>query len=698
MSNHAPIRSNELEDTPVNPSANPHLDQLIEAGLARRSLLKGGLGAAALGFLGVPALMAADEAQAAGASVSLGFGPVPMPPAAGTADLVVVPAGYGLQVLYAWGDPIGKAGQAAGAPAWRGDGSETAAEQELQAGAHHDGMHFFPFTARGAGTTGGLSNTRGLLVMNHEYVDQGFLFADGVANWNLAKVRKSQAAHGLSVVEARKAATGGWEIVRPSAYARRVTANTPVKFSGPATNVTGTDGFGTLNNCANGYTPWGTYLTCEENVNGYFGATTIDAAGNPVNDTAFVPNALENRYGFVAAGFAYNWHHFDPRFDLNTADGRAEANRFGWVVEIDPFNPTAKPVKRTALGRIKHEGAEYTFAADGRVVVYMGDDQAGEYIYKFVTKNKYNAANRAANLNLLDEGTLYVAKFNAGAASGDNLGTGAWVELSLSNAAIAAEFATLGHMLVNTRRAADLVGATKMDRPEWIAVNPKAAGEIYCTLTNNSGRTTATVDDANPRANNRYGHIIRWTEAGNDPAASSFEWDLFVLAGDPTLAANTAANGHAGSANVNASNIFGSPDGLWFDNAGRLWIQTDVSSGTLGTGTGAGGYANITNNQMLAANTVTGEIKRFLTGPKGCEVTGITATPDGRTLFVNIQHPGEGAGDASSHTDPAYPNKVGMWPSSQGYGFQPGTDPQAKLRPRSATVVITRDDGGEIGA
>ncbi|MBI5333461.1 MAG: PhoX family phosphatase [Burkholderiales bacterium] len=683
------VRTSELEYLPTNDSANPHFDEVVQAAVARRGFLKSGAGAAALAFLGGGALLRGEDAQAAtavaGNGPTLGFTSV----SAFGNDTVVVPAGYTAQVFYAWGDPIGRAGQPAGSPVWKGDATETAAEQELQAGMHHDGMHFFPFPARGAGTTAGLSNTRGLLVMNHEYVDQGLLFADGMTTWNLAKVRKSQAAHGVSVIEARRTLTGQWEVVRPSAYARRITANTPVRLSGPATARLGTQAFGTLNNCANGYTPWGTYLTCEENWNGYFGAKKLDASGNPVNDTAFVPDENEKRYGVTAAS-PYQWHHFDERFDLNTAEGRKAQYTFGWVVEIDPFSPNAAPIKRTALGRIKHESAEYTLAADGRVVIYTGDDQAGEYIYKFVSKNKFDPNNRTANLNLLDEGTLYVARFSNGAASGDNMGTGEWLPLTLDNPAIAARFATLADMLLATRIAADLAGATKMDRPEWIAANPKKAGEIYCTLTNNSSRTAATADDANPRANNVYGQIIRWREAGGDPAATSFEWDLFVLAGDPALAANA---GTPRTGNINGD-TFACPDGLWFDSEGRLWIQTDISSGSLGSGA----YANLPNNMMLAANPVTGETRRFLTGPKGCEVTGIAMTPDRRTMFVNIQHPGEGAGDASNPQDAAYPIKVSSWPSSQGYGYQGGTAPQAKLRPRSATVVITRNDGGEIGA
>lgn len=686
MYDHNAVNSNAQEDTPVNTSANPSMHDLIEKAVERRKFLKTGAGAAALGFFGIPAFTAPGQAQAATAapSVSLGFTSVPQ---VGN-DTVVVPPGYRVQVLYAWGDPIGAASQPAGQPAWRGDATETVVEQELQAGAHHDGMHFFPFPASGPGSTGGESNERGLLVMNHEYVDQGLLFADGMKNWSLDKIRKSQAAHGVSVVEVRRGRNGSWRVVRPSAYARRITVNTPMDVRGPARTSIGLTATGTLNNCAHGYTPWGTYLTCEENWNGYFGARTTDSTGAPINDTTFDArrDASEIRYGVNNAGFSYNWHYYDPRFDLNTANGRIEPRKFGWVVEIDPTDPKRKPVKRTALGRIKHEGAEYAFTADGRVVIYMGDDQTNEYIYKFVTAGKFNPDNRAANRDLLDSGTLYVARFDAGVATGDNMGTGVWLPLTLDNPVLAARFKTLGDLLVDTRIAADLVGATKMDRPEWIAVNKVKAGEVYCTLTNNSGRTVA--DEANPRTSNRFGHIIRWNEAGGDTAATSFEWDIFALAGDPVLNAGTP---NAGTVNGDA---YGSPDGLWFDSDGRLWIQTDISTSTLGTGS----YINFPNNMMLAADPVTGETRRFMTGPKGCEVTGVVTTPDNRTMFVNLQHPGEGAFDASNPDDPAYPNAVSSWPSSQGYGFQPGVDPQNKLRPRSATVVITREDGGVIGA
>jgi uncharacterized protein len=688
MDLYPPVHANDLEDQSSNPSSNPHFSDLLDVVAARRGFLKAGVGAAALGFIGVTGSRDA-QAQYSGSGPSLGFASVPLQ----GGDVVTVPPGHQLQVLYAWGDPIGKAGLAAGAPAWSGDASETAAEQELQSGAHHDGMHFFPFPARGSGATAGFSNTRGLLCINHEYVDQGLLWNDGMANWSLAKVRKSQAAHGVSVIEVRKAASGAWEVVRPSAYARRLTVNTPMRISGPATALLGTEALGTLNNCANGYTPWGTYLTCEENWNGYFGARAVAADGTPGTATNFTFDENERRYGLSPGGFGYNWFYYDDRFDLN-GPGRSEQYKFGWVVEVDPFNPASLPVKRTALGRIKHEGAVYALTKDGRVVIYTGDDQANDYIYKFISAGKFDPRNRAADLNLLDSGTLYVARFDAGSTTGDGRGSGVWLPLTLDNPAIAAKFSSLAAMLLGTRLAADLAGATRMDRPEWISVDPRVAGRIYCTLTNNSGRAVAAIDEANPRSTNRYGHIIRWDEAGADPAATTFDWDIFVLAGDRDLAANA---GTPDVGNINGD-TFGSPDGLWHDPSGRLWIQTDISSNALGVGTGRGGYANITNNMMLAANPVTGEIRRFLTGPKGCEVTGITMTPDSKTMFVNFQHPGEGAGDNSNPADPDYPIKVSAWPGNQGYGFQnDGVTPRAKLRPRSGTVVITRTDGGVLG-
>jgi secreted PhoX family phosphatase len=646
------------QDTGVsNPSRNPAFEEVC---LQRRRLLKGGSAAIAISVAGIPMSMSFLSGEAAAMPPSsqqvgtISFSNI----APSTEDAVRVPPGYVAGVLFAWGDPVSDG------PAFLQDASNTAAEQALQAGMHHDGMHFFPDWS----IVGGLplaSSTHGLLAINHEYTDDGLLHTDGMATWSAAKVLKAQAANGVSIIEVSLEA-GQWRVVRPSRYARRITGYTPIGMSGPAAGAPllrtalepqGTQVLGTINNCAHGVTPWGTYLTCEENWNGYF--------ANPSNNLT----SLERRYGIDSRGFGYRWHEHDERF--NTALHPNEPHRFGWVVEIDPYDPSARPLKRTALGRVKHEGATTTLTADNRVVVYMGDDERFEYIYKFVSSGRCDPSSRTANGKVLDEGTLYVARFNAD-------GSGTWLALVHGQNGLTAAngFADQADILVKTRLAADQAGATKMDRPEWIAVNPHNK-DVYCTLTNNSQRGASGkpgVDAANPRAANIFGHIIRWSELGGDPAALSFQWNLFVQCGDPDLGSAAKAGNIQGEARK-----FGSPDGLWFDERGVLWIQTDVSTSTLNQGD----YASIGNNQMLAANPVTGEIRRFLTGPKGCEITGVTCTPDLRTLFVNVQHPGE---PASERNNPANPKAVSSWPDGAAGG-----------RPRSATVVIRRTDGGVIG-
>ena len=412
--------------------------------------------------------------------------------------------------------------------------------------------------------------------------------------------------------------------------------------------------FGTLANCAMGVTPWGTYLTCEENFDSYFNGLAQ-------------PTPAQKRYGIRQRAAGYRWHEHDSRFDV--ASEPNEANRFGWVVEIDPWNPDSVPVKHTALGRCKHEGATVTLAGDGRVVVYMGDDEQFEYLYKYVSRDRYDAARPTGRERLLSVGTLHVARFDAD-------GRGRWLALTHGQNGLdtGAGFADQADILIRTRAAADLVGATKMDRPEWIAVHPQT-GEVYCALTGNSRRLTA--DAANPRPANVFGHIIRWREQGGDAAATSFDWDVFVLAGD-AQDADPARRG-----NIRGDD-FACPDGLWFDQRGRLWIQTDVPGSLLDRGA----HARLGNNQMLVADVVSGEIRRFLTGPKGCEITGLCATPDGRNLFVNIQHPGEVAGGRSQ---PGRPLAGSGWPANQFSEVTGG-------RPRSATVVIRRHDGGVVGA
>jgi len=633
----------------LNGSPNATFEQVLEARLSRRGLLKGAAALAAVSAL--PLSLGACATTGLRREGRLGFSGITV----STADAVRVPAGYSAKVLYAWGDPVG---HPSGSPAFRHDAGNSAGEQALQAGMHHDGIHYFPLPY------GSENSASGLLVMNHEYTDDGLLHSDGFASWSAEKVRKAQNAHGCSVIEVRAASGGQWEVVRPSRYARRITAATPMRIAGPAAgsagmrtaaDPAGTEVLGTFNNCAHGYTPWGTYLTCEENWDTYFansGTLTAD----------------QRRNGVTVKGRGYRWEEFDERFDAGKHPN--EPNRHGWVVEFDPYDPQSKPVKRTTLGRFSHEGAWPATAKDGRLVIYMGDDRAFEYIYKFVSRDAYSRSDRGANRDILDHGTLYVAKFN-------DDGSGEWLPLVHGRGALTAAngFADQADVLIRTRAAADAAGATKMDRPEWIAVHP-ATNEVYCTLTNNSGRggkDRPATDRANPRANNVFGQIIRWREAGNDPAGIKFEWDLFAIAGDPQHP-DPARHGNI------KGDAYGSPDGLWFDDGGLLWIQTDVSASTQNRNH----YERLGNNQMLAADIRSGETRRFLTGPTGCEVTGVVTTPDGRTMFVNIQHPGEAP---KGRNDPRNPKAHSSWPDGAAGG-----------RPRSATLVISRNDGGIIGS
>jgi secreted PhoX family phosphatase len=658
------MRSIDPENIPTNTSANPHFNELVERARSRRGFLKSGLAMGAVGFFGAGLTACGGGGDGDDSGPMLGFAAV----AASTGDDIVVPAGYRHAVFCRWGDPL-----FANSPAWKPDATNTAADQALQFGDNHDGMHFFPLSDN--------NSTEGLLVMNHEYINPEFFYTaaeqSGATPWSLEQVRKAQHAHGVSVAHVRLV-NGSWQVVIPSAYNRRIHMNTPMQLTGPvrghalvrtSADPAGEVSLGTVNNCGNGYTMWGTYLTCEENFNGYFGtASTTEAR-----------DANMRRYGLSTTGSGYRWHEEDDRFDYALEPN--EPNRLGWIVEIDPFDASSTPKKRTALGRIKHENAAQTLAKDLRVVVYMGDDQANDYVYKFVSDGKYVADNQRANVNLLESGTLYVAKFGAGATVGDMMGTGEWVALVPSTpiaggSTLGAKYGDLGGILVNTRLAADDVGATKMDRPEWVTVHPDS-GEVYLTLTNNSGRST--VDEANPRTSNIYGQIIRWRETGQDAAALTFEWDLFVLAGNP---AHTAGGLQAGSSNINADNLFNSPDGLAFDADGRLWIQTD------GNFSNRGNYAGMGNNQMLVADPQTKEIRRFLVGPSGCEITGITWTPDQKYVFINVQHPGEyGSHPRAPATDPAVdPLAFSRWPDNGAGG-----------RPRPATVVVWREDGGKVG-
>ncbi|MEP5286229.1 MAG: PhoX family phosphatase, partial [Alloalcanivorax venustensis] len=580
-----------------------------------------------------------------GSTPSQGFKAVPIQTGEDF-DTVVVPPGYTARPFFSWGDAV-----LADAPAWRADAGNSWQDQLKQAGQNNDGMHFFPFPDN--------PNGRGLLVVNHEYVNptlhrDGFDFIDGKRP--LEQVRKEQAAHGVSVIEIAKDPAGQWQRVVPSRWNRRVSNLTEMEIRGPLAghdlmktvdDPAGKTVIGTLNNCSMGYTPWGTYLACEENWHDYF-----------VNRDSSDRRTSHRRYGILDGELAdkYAWNTAEPRFDATADRGQPfgghvqEPHRFGWVVEIDPFDPDSRPIKRTAFGRFCREGCTASLGDDGRMAFYSGDDSRGEYLYKFVPEGRYIEGDREHNRHLLDSGTLYVARF-------DGDGRGVWLPLVHGENGLtrANGFADQGEVLVNARAAADRLGATPMDRPEWVAVDPNNR-EVYATLTNNHKRGHAhPINAANPRHDNHHGQIIRWREQGADVTATRFTWDLFLLAGE-------AQGGHPDhlTGTINGD-IFSSPDGLAFDAAGRLWIETDYDDRDLL-------MENMGCNQLLCADPQSREVRRFLVGPRGCEITGITFTPDHRTLWVNIQHP-----------------KI-SYPASDGV-----------TRPRSTTVMITKEDGGVIG-
>lgn len=626
----------EWDELQTPPPAVTDFDKVVESALSRRGFLGGilamGSAAAAMGSLsGVGALMSSTSAEAS--TSRFAFKPI----AIATDNTIHVPEGYTWDVLAKWGDPL----FSSAAPFSDETGGDAASADKIF-GENTDGMELF------------VIGNRQVIAVNHEYVNPEInLPKNDKGNPASAEdVMKLQNLQGVTVMEVAEG-ENGWGIVVDSPFNRRITHLTPMKISGPAAgsdllkteaDPTGTQSLGTFNNCGAGKTPWGTYLTCEENFNGYFGTT----------DAAFKLPDDYKRYGIVAET-RYAYEKFDPRFDV--AKNPNEPRRAGYVVEIDPSDASSTPVKRTALGRIKHENAAVVIARDGRVVVYMGDDERGEFLYKYVSNDVYVPGGDTSKL--LDEGMLYVAKFS-------DEGTGEWLALTPETTGMKAD-----EIAVFTRQAASKVGATTMDRPEWVAVNPVAI-EAYCCLTNNTNRgvtkdgklrTNAggdqmTLNAVNPREKNGYGQIVRWYPANNDHADASFKWDLFAMAGNPVVHKDSA---YAGSQNINEGNMFNSPDGMMFDTTGLVWIQTD------GEDSNEGDFAGQGNNQMLAGDPVTGRIERFLTGPKGSEVTGLTWSADKRTMFVGIQHP-----DA---------------PFPEGEG---------KL-PRSAIIAIKRQDNALVG-
>ena len=619
-------------DEEVNPKTDENdFDRVLDIALTRRGLLKSLLSVGSVASVGSLSVLSPSEVR--GAENTFSFDAID----ANTLDDITLPRGYSSQVVALWGDPL-----------WE-DGEEfdhstrgTAKSQSVAFGDNIDGMEVF------------VHGDKTLLVVNNEFTNRSIIWGNRAFGLGISDddIIKGKMAHGLTVVEISQNDSGAWAIVKGSSYNRRVTPDTPMKMTGPAAghdllktkaDPAGLTPIGTYNNCGNGSTPWGTYLACEENFNGYFSAS----------DRGHKVSAELKRYGVSAKDWGYRWAKVDDRFDV--ALNPNEPNRCGYVVEVDPRNPDATPRKLSALGRFKHENAELVVNSDGRIVVYMGDDERGEFLYRYVSNGVFVPG--AETDSLLEDGKLYAAKFHT-------TGAGEWLELTPESTGMK----SMAEVCIHTRIAASAVGATTMDRPEWVSANPNAP-EVYCSLTNNKNRGVKTnaggdltpAGGPNPRDKNLYGQIVRWHPNGGDHSVNGFTWDLFVMAGNPKL----HSDAYGGSSNISTANMFNSPDGLKFDSNGTLWIQTDGNYSNKGEFEGHG------NNQMLAGDPTTGEIRRFLVGPKECEVTGLTWSSDKRTMFVGIQHPGQ---RGNSH-----------WPE--------GGDSV----PRSAVIAITRDDGGLVG-
>ncbi|MDP1961364.1 MAG: PhoX family phosphatase [Reyranella sp.] len=626
-------------DVVSNNSAETSIGELIERRLSRRGALAGLAGTAVFAALGGRA-----SAQAASSS-SFTFKEVPHV----NDPTHHVPDDYEVQVLIRWGDPV-----LPGAPAYD-PMKQSAATQALQFGYNNDflGLHALP--------AGSVSGDRFLMVVNHEYTNTNLMLA-GIGEGREARLRVDQAgaeiemaAHGGSVIEITREGRR-WKVVDGSRYARRIDANTPMRIAGPAAgdgkmktsaDPAGTKVLGMFNNCAGGATPWGTWLTCEENVNFYF---TGDQAKH-------ADQALAKRYG-IGQRVAYAWGRYFDRFNFDKEPN--EPNRFGWIVEIDPYEPQSTPVKRTALGRFAHEGCHHAVAKDGRVVCYMGDDSRFEYVYKFVTAKPWSPTDRAANRDLLNEGTLYVARFDEG-------GKVVWLPLLHGQGPLTAEngFASQADVVIGARRAGDLLKATPMDRPEDVEPN-KVNGRVYVALSNNGSRKPEQVNPANPRAKNDHGHILEIAPKDGDHASTEGTWSIFVAGGQPGK--DEGAKYHP---ETSADGWLTCPDNVAFDSKGRLWIATD--SGEI-AGIADGLYACDVAGPGRALT------RQFFAAPKGSEVCGPIFTPDDRTLFLAIQHPGEGKG--STYETPAT-----RWPD-----FKDGAPP------RPSVLVITKKDGGIIGS
>ncbi|MBO3671469.1 PhoX family phosphatase [Acinetobacter soli] len=722
-----PTPYHEDQELDNNTSDNIHFRDILEQSMSRRSLIaKTASGAVALALASTLTGCndSNDDNNSSTPAVDpnkrpekLNFKPV----AKNLNDIVTVPEGYQATVLYALGDSINPR-----VGAWDDNNIPSGPSFQFRSGDCHDGMHYFGLNTSSNRFDDNVS-TQGLLVMNHEYINPTFLHPKGPTKVDNRRpedeVLREMNAHGVSIIHIKKdATTQKVEFIQSSVFNRRITASTVMDFAGAAAGAdllvtsyspSGKQTRGTHNNCGNGYTPWGTYLTTEENFIGYFQRSSSDDLKRQPHEIIAL-----NRYGLKAGSSSrYGWETAIGQIeaqdlysrwnaDVNAAqaaqDYRNSPNTFGWMVEIDPFDVRQNPVKRTSLGRFAHEDSACRVVAGQPLAFYMGDDSRGEYIYKFVSTANWDVKDINGGYTMgdkyLNSGILYVAKFN-------NDGTGQWIELSYGKNGLDASnktypFRHQADVVTFARLAADSVGATKMDRPEWCTVHPEN-GEVYVTLTNNSNRGSSyPTDAANPRnyedtyagsktnKGNVNGHIIRFKETDNKTTATTFKWDIYLFGAEAKMAANINLSG------LNDNNDFSSPDGMWFDARGVLWIQTDDGAytdvtncmmlaalpGTLGDGTPA---TTSNGQQTIVGAKVTDEnLRRFLVGPKECEITGIAMTPDNKAIFINVQHPGE---DSSSYDKPS-----SHWPATQ-------TDPSnTTARPRSATVVITRKDGGVI--
>lgn len=637
------------QDIGANSSGNPTMGDIINRRFSRRGFLGGSLAVTAIGATVSPlALFAAREAKASeGAGSLFNFAEV----TAGVDETHHVAEGYDAQVLLRWGDKL-----FADSPEFDPE-NQTAEAQARQFGYNNDYIGFIPLES---------NPDHGLLVVNHEYTNAELMFP-GFARVENGKVELGtytkelvdieMAAHGGTIVEIRKGGDGKWQPVLDGKLNRRITATTEMQLSGPAAghervrtaaDPEGRTVLGTLNNCAGGVTPWGTYLMAEENFHGYFMGELPENHPEAVN---------MKRVGAPAGDYA--WGQFYDRFDMSKEP--REANRFGWIVEVDPTDPASTPKKRTALGRFKHEGAECIVNKDGRVVVYCGDDERFDYIYKFVSKGTYDPDNREANANILDEGTLHVARF-------DEDGSVEWLPLVQGEGPLTAEngFPDQATVLIEARRAGDALGATKMDRPEDVQPNPKT-GKVYAMLTNNTKRKAGEENAANPRADNAFGHIIEISETDGDFASTRSKWEILLKCGDPAIAEVGASFSSATTEN----GWFGMPDNCAIDADGRLWVATDGNSGKE-TGRTDGLWAVDTEGEAR------GTSKLFFRVPVGAEMCGPQFNPTSEAMFLAVQHPGDEG--LATYEEPAT-----RWP-----------DFDEKLPVRPSVVVITRKGGGAI--